>query len=137
MAHRVVIVAVAQAARVRNLFAILPGAEWSLPRNVEPCAGISDALQASARQEFGNLRPSQCVEPAKDVLLRLRPRDTAAHRLYLSKNLRTASLTVSPLSSALCFAADHNLSGTRITRDFIGSLGMGQVYRVHRQTHRR
>jgi len=48
--------------------------------------------------------------------------------VYLSRNLRTASLTVSPFSSARCMAADHSASGTRMTRDFIGFFGMVQQY---------
>lgn len=50
--------------------------------------------------------------------------------MYLSRNLRTASLTVSPLSSARSRARSHNGSGTRITRRTIGIFGMGQAYRA-------
>src|SRR5690606_39079664 len=52
----------------------------------------------------------------------------STHRAYLSRNLRTASLTVSPLSSAFILAASHTRSLTRTTRFFIGSRGMKALY---------
>lgn len=51
-------------------------------------------------------------------------RDGSHHRTYLSRNLRTASLTVSLRSSARFLTASQSASGTRITRDFIGFLTM-------------